>query len=541
MDSKLEPKNTLIDLHIRGQGAVGKKGNSGYTPVHTLSGGILMDIAVVIGSIVEQEAQAIVVNLFEGVTLPGGATGAVDAALDGAIRALLSDGDFRGKQNEVAVLYPAGKIRARRVLIVGLGKAEALTLDTVRQSAAAVARKARELGVTHLHSIVHGAGIGGLDPERAAEAVVEGTLLGLYRFQELKTQLGDARPDLTALTLVESSASKRGALARGAQSGAAIAESTMLARDLINRPANLATPSHIAAVAREMAAGVGLRFEEFEKAELEALGMGAFLSVNKGGNEPARMVVLEHNAERDELPRIVLVGKGITFDTGGISLKPAEKMEAMKGDMSGAAAVVAALRAAALLKLPVRVVGLLMLTENMPDATATRPGDVVRSLKGLTVEIINTDAEGRLVLADGLSYAGHYAPQAIFDIATLTGGRIVALGDQAAAVMGSDALIERLREAGQTVGERVWPLPLYQEYGEQIKSEVADVKNTGGREASTIIGGMFLSKFVPEGIPWVHIDIAGLSLSDKDRPYLPKGATAFGARLLVEMLRGWGN
>jgi leucyl aminopeptidase len=251
------------------------------------------------------------------------------------------------------------------------------------------------------------------------------------------------------------------------------------------------------------------------------------------------MIILEHNSDQADLPTVVLVGKGITFDTGGISLKSSQGMEAMKGDMGGAAAVLGVLQAAAALDLPLHVVGLAPVTENMPDARATKPGDVKKSLKGLTVEIINTDAEGRLILADALTYAGQFAPNAIFDIATLTGGRIVALGDHAAAVMGDEALIGKLRSAGDATGERVWPLPLFKEYGKQLESDVADLKNVGGRAASSITAGYFLSKFVPDNTPWVHIDIAGLALRDAVNAYVPKGGTGFGVRLLLEALRRW--
>ncbi len=498
-----------------------------------------MQIEVVTGAIQAQAAQVVVVNLFEGVTAPGGATGAVDAALGGQIQALIADGDFRGKLNEVAVLYPNGAMPARRVILVGLGKQEKFSLDAIRQAAASAAKKARDLGVTHLHTIVHGAGVGGMAPEQAAAAVVEGTLLGLYRFHELKTKLDEVRPDLATLTLVEWDATRQTALEGGARVGQIVAESTLLTRDLVNRPANIATPSYMAGIAQRVAAEVGLRCQVLDKETLATLGMHTLLSVNQGGGEPAQLVVLEHNAGRDDLPTVVLVGKGITFDTGGISLKPSENMHRMKGDMGGAAAVFGALRAAAMLDLPLHVVGLTPLTENMPDAHATKPGDVVRSLKGLTVEILNTDAEGRLILADALTYAQSFAPHAIFDIATLTGGRVIALGDHAAAVMGDEALIARLRAAGDATFERVWPLPLFEEYGEQLKSAVADVANVGGRAGSSITAGFFLSKFVPDGVPWVHIDIAGLDLIEKDAPYIPKGATGFGTRLLVELLRGW--
>ncbi|MGC9399448.1 MAG: leucyl aminopeptidase [Anaerolineae bacterium] len=498
-----------------------------------------MHIHVVTGEIQKQEAQAIVVNLFEGVTRPGGATGAVDAALRGAISALITEGDFRGKRNEIAVLYPAGAIPAKRVIVVGLGEREKFSVDVVRQASATAAKKARDLGATHVHTIVHGAGVGGIEPERAAEAVVEGAILGLYRFQELKTELEDVRPDVDALTLVEFSAAKVSALEIGARAGQAIAESTLLARDLINRPGNVATPSHIAEVAQQMAEEVGLVCRVMEKAEMEALGMGALLSVNKGGGEPAKMAILEHNADRDDLPTVVLVGKGITFDTGGISIKPTKDMKRMKGDMGGAAAVIGALRASALLDLPLHVVGLTPLTENMPDAHASKPGDVVKSFKGLTIEIVSTDAEGRMILADALTYAEEFVPDAVIDIATLTGSKVIALGEHAAAVMGDAHLVERLRAAGDATYERVWPLPLFEEYGKQLQSDVADCQHTGGRAGGAITAGYFLSKFPPEETPWAHIDMAGLALLDKERPYVPKGATGFGVRLLTELLRNW--
>ncbi len=498
-----------------------------------------MQIDVVIGEIQQQPAQAIVVNLFQGVTQPGGATGAVDEALGGWIQTLIAEGDFKGKRNETMVLYPQGAIPAKRVILVGLGKQEKFTLDTARQAASKAAQKARDLGVTHVHTVLHGAGAGGFAPERAAEAVVEGTLLGLYRFRELKTENDKDTAEVTTLTLVEFDAARKHAVEQGAEAGQIIAEAAMLSRTLVNRPANIATPSHIADTARQLAEQTELRFELLDKERLSELGMYTLLSVNQGGGEPACLAVLEHNADNADLPTVALVGKGITFDTGGISLKPSQNMERMKGDMGGAAAVLGAMQAVAHLDLPLHVVGLIPLTENMPDAFATKPGDVVHSLKGLTVEIINTDAEGRLILADALTYAGTFSPDAIFDIATLTGGRIVALGAHAAAVMGDDALVARLHEAGEATYERVWQLPLFEEYGEQLKSSVADVKNIGGREASAITAGFFLSKFVPEGIPWVHIDMAGLEMVSKSCPYIPKGATGFGARLFVELLRNW--
>lgn len=498
-----------------------------------------IQVNVIVGEIQKQEAQAVVVNLFEGVENPGGATAALDQALSGQITSLIKGGDFKGKSNEIAVLYPSGKLPAQRVILVGLGKPEKFTVEAARQASATAAKKARDLGVTHLHSVVHGAGAGGLSPESAAQAVVEGTILGLYRFLELKTKREDIKPDLTSLTLVEFDASRQAALESGATVGQIMAESTCLARDLVNRPANIANPTHIAAVASEMAEDVGLQCRIMEKPELEELGMEAFLSVNWGGGDPARMVILEHNAGVSDLPTVVLVGKGITFDTGGISIKPAKDMWLMKGDMAGAAAVIGALRAAALLELPLHIVGLTPLTENMPDAFAAKPGDVVRSLKGLTIEITNTDAEGRMALADALTYAGEFHPDAIIDIATLTGSHVVALGEHAAGAMGDESLLEQLKVAGEETRERIWPMPMFEEYAEQLKSNVADIVHLGGRPAGCVTAGIFLSKFVPNDVPWVHLDIAGMEIVASPRPYIAKGATGMGVRLFVETLRNW--
>jgi len=499
-----------------------------------------MHIEVVSGPIEAQTAQVIAVGLFEDTELPvKGAIGELDAVLRQAISTVLSDGDFRAKKNETLLLYAYGLVPARRVILVGMGKRTHYGKEAARQAAAAVAVKAQDLHLTDLCIAAFDAESDTVPLADTVEAVTEGALLGTYQFTELKTERDAVKPSLERLAIVAPPTADAKRLAQSIRAGSVIAESTLLARDLVNRPANIASPAHIAGVAREFAASAGLDFRVLDKAAMETLGMELLLSVNQGGGEPAQMAIVEHNAQHTTLPTVVLVGKGITFDTGGISLKPSEGMEKMKGDMGGAAAVLGAIRAAALLDLPMHVVALAPLTENMPDARATKPGDVKRSLKGLTVEIINTDAEGRLVLADALTYAGEFSPDAVLDIATLTGARVIALGDHAAAVMGDEALIGRLKRAGEITGERVWQLPLFEEYGEQLKSDVADLKNVGGRPAGTITAGFFLSKFVPEDTPWVHIDIAGLGMIDKARSYVPAGGTGFGVRLLLEFLRGW--
>ncbi len=499
-----------------------------------------MHIDTYCGAIEILTTQALVISLFEDSELNGLAA-AVDRVIDGQIQTVLDTHDFCAKRNEVTVLYTNRSNFAQRIILVGLGKLNHFTLDSVRQAAAAAGLKARDLGIKELHSAIHGVETEIIDSQRGAEAVVEGTLLGSYRFHELKTNLNNIRENLEFLTIIVEDAQNRDPVNTGAAHGKIIAGSTMLARDLVNRPANIANPSHMAETAKQLSQTTSLKCTIIEKPELEKMGMHTFLSVNQGGAEPAKLIILEHIPEQEDAPVVVLAGKGITFDTGGISLKPGLNMEKMKGDLGGAAAVIGVMQAVSQLQIPVRVIGLTPVTENMPDALATKPGDVVKSLKGLTVEIINTDAEGRLVLADTLTYAGTFNPDAIIDIATLTGGRIVALGDEAAAVLGDEFVISKLQAAGESVGERVWPLPLFDEYGENLKSDVADIRNIGrGRAASTIMGGMFLKNFVPDGIPWVHIDIAGLGIIDSERGcYTPKGGTGFGVRLLVELLRNW--
>ena len=500
-----------------------------------------MEIQVTFGAIQEQHSELIVVNFFEGLKTPGGATGAVDRSLGGQIAEIITAGDFKGKLNETLLLYTRGTLPAPRVLVVGLGKEDEFGLDAIRQAAATAATTARTLGVTDYCSIVHGGGRSALPLRAAAQALVEGTILGLYRFTEHKTE---ARADedlaeVRRLTLVEFSAEKVSEVRDGATAGAITAESTCLARDLVNQPSNHATPTVLAQTAHQMAEQCGLGCKVLDEEEMKALGMGALLCVAKGTDEPAKFIVLEHNGERTDLDTVVMVGKGITFDSGGISLKPSQNMMEWKSDMAGAAAVVGTLRAAALLELPLRVIGLAPCTENLPSGHACKPADVVKSMSGLTIEIVSTDAEGRMVLADALTYAKRYAPEAVVDLATLTGACVVALGTLTAGLMGNDpGLVGRLKTASARTGEKVWELPLFKEYGEQIKSDVADLKNSGGRPAGKITGGFFLSRFA-EDYPWVHLDIAGKAMAEKNQPYIPKGATGFGVRLLIQMLREW--
>jgi leucyl aminopeptidase len=319
--------------------------------------------------------------------------------------------------------------------------------------------------------------------------------------------------------------------------GTITARGENLARDLQQRPGNIATPSFIADRAREVAEQLDLKITVFDRAQMRDENLHALLAVAQGSQEEPRFVVLEYNGGGDGRP-LVLVGKGVTFDTGGISIKPADRMEEMKYDMSGAAAVIGAMHAIAQLGLKANVIAVTPLTENMPSGTALKPGDVIGSHNGKSIEIVNTDAEGRLILADALSWVSRYNPAAIVDCATLTGACVIALGHHAIGLMGNNGqLIDQVRAAGQRTGERCWPLPLWDEYREQIDSTVADMKNSGGRAAGAITAGWFLKEFVADETPWVHLDIAGTAYRDEAAPYLRKGAAGLPTRLLIDWVR----
>jgi leucyl aminopeptidase len=341
------------------------------------------------------------------------------------------------------------------------------------------------------------------------------------------------------LTIVEFDDDKVAEIVRGVQTAVAINAGVILARDLVNMPANVATPTRMSAAAAEIAAAHGMELLVGDRDWAQAHNMGAFLAVAQGAGEPPKFIVLEHNAHRQDLAAIVLVGKGITFDTGGISLKPVTNMGAMKSDMGGAAAVLGAMKVVGALDLPLRVIGITPCTENMPDAHAYRPADVITASNGKTIEIISTDAEGRMVLADALVYAQRYKPQGVIDLATLTGACVIALGKDMAAGLFSndDSLRDNLVAAGEDTQELVWPLPLWEAYRKAIDSDVADMKNSGGRFGGVATSAIFLKEFTD--YPWAHLDIAGMALTEKGNSYIPRGGTGFGVRLLVSFLQNW--
>ena len=501
-----------------------------------------MKIQVKKGYIAAERSEAVVAGVFEDAKKLSGAAAALDWATGGLITGMLKSGDFTGKLHKTVALYPEKELPLKRIVLVGLGKQKDFTRDKLRGAAATVARAVRDLGVTSMLLPLDFAQ-SGLSAQQSAQTLVEAITLGLYQFKEYKTKNnGNGDKAFKACTLLAGTAAGLAAAKKGAAYAQALSKAVCLARDLVSRPSNAATPSHLAQTAKTIAARHGLVCTVLDKQQAEKTGMGAFLSVARGSDEPARFIIIDYKPNtKKTAPPIVLIGKAITFDSGGISIKPAQGMEEMKTDMAGGAAVLGALQAAAELKLPVHVVGIVPATENMPSGHAFKPGDIIRSLSGKTIEIITTDAEGRLILADALTYAQRYKPAAIIDMATLTGACVLALGHAASGLMGTDEkLIKKIQAASESTGEKVWQLPLYEDYGEQIKSDVADMKNAGGKPAGALTAGYFLKAFAGD-IPWAHIDIAGTAWASKPLPYTPKGATGVGVRLLVELLEKWGN
>ena len=497
-----------------------------------------MLIEAKIGSIAKEASELAVVGLFEEEKELTGAAAALDSALGGRITDLLSWGDFRGTKGETSVVYP-GANKVKRVLLVGLGKRAELDTERVRLASAAAARKAVSIGVTSYTTAVPEDG-NRLKVEAAAQALAEGAILAGYRTDLHRTEKEphETKPLEKVLVLLDGSKARAAAEA-GIRAGQAVASAVNWARDLANEPANYITPSALAEQARQMARESGLRCQVLGPEEMRRLGMGALLGVAQGSAQEARFIVVEYKPKGKAGAPLVLVGKGITFDSGGISLKPDQGMEMMKGDMAGAAAVLAAVKAIAALGLPRRVIGLLPATENLPIGTAYKPGDVLTSITGKTIEVISTDAEGRLILADALGYGQRFKPAAMIDLATLTGACVVALGNVGAGLFANnDDLASRVESASRESGEKVWRMPLWPEYAEQIKSDVADMKNTGGRPAGAITAALLLSKFAGD-TPWVHLDIAGVSGAEKETALQPRGATGFGVRLLVQLVRDW--
>jgi leucyl aminopeptidase len=482
---------------------------------------------------VAAKADLLAVPVFAGVELGPGAEEAVQR-LAAPVVPLLEGRGFTGKVGEAVALPTLGRLPAATLLLVGVGERAKVDLEVLRRAAAAVVRQAggARRAVTTLPQVLPA------DPAAAVRALTEGALLAAYRFDKYKkaTANGAGRPSgLTGLALATGGSGGREALGAAVAAGQARAAATNLARDLSNEPANAMHPDDLAAAARRLLGGKGVTVSVKDERALAREGFGGIVGVGQGADHPPRLVELRYRP-RGASGKVVLVGKGITFDSGGLSLKPPDGMKTMKTDMSGAAAVVGTMSALADLDVKVAVTGYLATAENMPSGRATRPGDVLTMKNGKTVEVLNTDAEGRLVMADALAVGAAAKPDAIVDVATLTGACMIALGTRYAGLMGNDeALAAELLEAAGEAGEPAWRLPLPPEYHREIESDIADLKNVGDRYGGALVAGLFLQEFV-DGRPWVHLDIAGPARSDSEDGYLGKGSTGAAVRTLLSWL-----
>jgi leucyl aminopeptidase len=459
----------------------------------------------------------------------------IDALLGGLLREVYANGEFKGNLGELCTLHTMGKMAAKRVIVVGLGAPEKYNAQSLRRASSIAARHAQDTGA-HSIALVSNWESDPFEPDLGIQAQVEGVLLGLYSFRKYQhsTNKGNGR-DVTEVRIAANNA-KQYKYDEAVGKGIAMAEATNFARDLVNEPPNVLTPTELANRASTMAKHVGLECEVLDRPQMKKLGMGGLLGVAQGSAEPPKFIILRYRGAPDSNEKgLALVGKGITFDTGGISLKPAERMYEMKGDMAGAAAVISAMQVIAALKPAINVTALVSSTENMPSGTAYRPGDILRIMNGKTIEIVNTDAEGRLVLADALSYAVSEGLSPIVDVATLTGGVVVALGSVNVGLFSNnEELSEEIIEAGRAEGEKYWPMPLDDEYQEYIKSEIADIKQTGGKYASSVTAAKILEHFVGDA-KWAHLDIAGVDYIDNKTTYQEKGATGYAVRTLAEL------
>lgn len=496
-----------------------------------------MNITVTTNPLEKLDAQGLLVTIFKGQLELTGPLVVLDKLLDGVLSYLVESGEIRGEFKEFTVIH-TNKLPTTRILVMGIGTREQFSLDRIRSVAGRSARLMRRIGISRMAvaSFSHL----GVDPREAAEAVVQGVILGSYRFIKYK-HVDPSNRKYTNLTdlVLACEEGDREATDAGAERGRILANCTNLTRDLVNEPSNECTPTTLGDLALSMGKTYGLEVTVLDETEIFAKGMRAFMAVAQGSIEPAKLILMRYQGN-PQAPTLALVGKAITFDSGGISLKKPEDMMRMHGDMAAGAAVMSVMQALAQLKPELNVRAIIPCSENLPSGHAFKPGDIVQSLAGKTIEIMSTDAEGRLLLADALALAVQEQADMIVDMATLTGGCVVALGHIASGVMGNNQdLIDEVISAGERCAEKMWQLPLFEEYSNQIRSDVADLENSGGRAASTLTAGIFLREFVA-GRPWVHIDIAGTSIMDKEitryiqMPYLPKeGGTGVGVRSLI--------
>lgn len=497
-----------------------------------------MNINVKQGSLADAPCDALIINLFEGVKNPGGGTGAIDEALNGAISRQIAEEDFKGKLCDCMIVRPCIEFPAKKIIVAGLGKSEDFGTAEMMKAAASAIRKCVAIKAGKVVSILHGAGIAGLPTFDCARATTLGTLLGAYEFIRWKTEKEEVNP-IESFEIVELSAAKISDIERGIKHAEIVSDAVLSARDIINEPSNVVTPTYLADIAQSIAQDNGMICKVMDRKEFEDAGMGLFAAVARGASVEPKFIELKYE-HLEAKKTIALIGKGITFDTGGYSLKSAASMAGMKDDMSGAAAVLSAMRAVGAIKPKANILAIIPATENAIGAKAIHPGDVAISLSGKTVEINNTDAEGRLTLADAVTYANKAGVDEIIDLATLTGACVTALGKEISGIFGTNqSLVEELINAGKSSGEIFWQLPLFTEYMDHLKSDVADLRNAEKGGAGAILGALFIHAFI-EDTPWAHIDLSS-AVIDKDLPLVRKGAVGVGAGTLVEYLMSYAS
>jgi leucyl aminopeptidase len=464
----------------------------------------------------------------------------LNSKLDGAIEKLIKLGDFKPKDGASAIVYGNESTGAKRILLVGLGEKKKTTLDTIRKAASTAAKKSVDMKIETISLALHKAFGRRFDLSTMARAVAEGVYFGSYRYDEFVTENENGRAESLKVEVIDSDSATRRTLQKGLLSGIAIGKAQSYARTIANRPANVISPPELAAAAKELCRGSkNLSCTVFDEKQMAKKGMGGVLAVGSGSENKPRFIILKYNPDSKSagrLPTIGLVGKAVTFDSGGISIKPAQNMDQMKLDKSGGIAVLATMKALAELKLPINVYGIIPSAENLPSGSSYRPGDIITTYSGKTVEVQNTDAEGRMILCDGLHYAVEQKCDILIDVATLTGACLVALGKYMAGLMGNDdRLIKQLQKASKDSGEKVWHMPSGEEYANEMKSKIADLKNIGSKWGGACTAAAFLSQFVGE-TKWAHMDIAGMDLFSSSNEYTSEGSTGFGVRLLTTYL-----
>lgn len=494
-----------------------------------------MQVEASTGPLEQLDVQAIAVAVFKDEKADEGFLKKLDELSHGLVKSTIDAEEFSGKEGETAYFHLVGndKLKARRLLLVGVGELKDYKTASVSNMAGTAVRALRAKNAKSIAVVPRVTN----DTESAAAAAVQGAFISVFDPDKYRTVDKEQKTVEKVVVVIEGE--KVELLKRGVETGRIIGESINFTRDLANEPGAYMTPTDMAERARDIANEFGLSIDVLDEARMEQEGMGSLLSVSRGSDEPAKLIVLKYvpaNFDDTDKELLSFVGKGVTFDSGGISLKPGENMELMKYDMTGGATVMGAMRAIAQLKPPIPVLGVAPCTENLPSGKATKPGDVVRAMTGKTIEVINTDAEGRLILADAIAYAKKLGATKIIDMATLTGAVSIALGDVNAAVLGTDQkLIDEIISAGHEVGEKFWQLPLDKEYSKQIKSDIADIKNVGGRKAGTITAAAFLKEFA-DGVAWAHLDIAGTAWGDDAKPYRSKGPTGIAVRTLLRIV-----